>query len=513
MTRLPWWLVPLATLLLAFAGVALWRRWSRRASFRALLRFRARIDRFKFTGKRYISDALLADEAISAAVAEHAALHGMPTVQAWRRVRRYIDEIVPAFNLLMYYQFGYALSKALLNLFYKTTVKVRSPDAFARLPRESIVIYLMNHRSNADYVLAGYGLAGQVAISYAVGEWARVFPLEYLFKSFGSYFIRRRYREPLYHTVLERYVQLITRNGVTQGIFPEGGLSRDGKLRPAKIGLLDYMLGTAREPGFAERMYVVPVALNYDRVLEDRTLLRELRATEGGARTPRWTQFREVAGFALSGFGRLSTRRWKRYGRAAVVIGEPVPVAPWLAEVPLFELPRAERLAAVQKFCDGMMRRIGEIIPVTAVPLVCAALQTFDAEYVEERRLLARIEELRDTLVAQGAEVVEPAREAAETFERAYRMLRMRHVLLKQGNAYVILPRGRELISYYANGIAHLCGEYEAQVRQRDALPIDTLVGGYRNLDSVVGKGASRADYAGIDEGCRTGAIRSHFCP
>jgi hypothetical protein len=66
-----------------------------------------------------------------------------------------------------------------------------------------------------------------------------------------------------------------------------------------------------------------------------------------------------------------------------------------------------------------MMARIGAIIPVTAVPLTCAALQTFDAEYIPEARLLARIEELRDTLVARGAEVVEPAREASETFERA----------------------------------------------------------------------------------------------
>ena len=38
-------------------------------------------------------------------------------------------------------------------------------------------------------------------------------------------------------------------------------------------------------------------------------------------------------------------------------------------------------------------------------------------------------------------------------------------------------PRGRELISYYANGIAHLCGQWESEVRERDALPADTLVG------------------------------------
>jgi len=460
----------------------LWDRWTRRGTMRAMLRFRARVDRFKLTGKRYIRDALLGDEPIAVAVREHAAEHRMSEERTWAKVRTYIDEIVPAFNLFLYYRFGYTVSKFSLDLFYKTSVRVRDPGAFAKLPRESIVIYLLNHRSNADYVLASYALAGQVAISYAVGEWARVFPLEYLFKSFGSYFIRRRYREPLYHTVLERYVQLITRNGVTQGLFPEGGLSRDGHLRPAKIGLLDYMLGTAREPGFAERMYVVPVAVNYDRVLEDRTLLRELRATGGGTTTGRMAQFREVLNYVVSNFGRLSTRRWKRYGRAAVIVGEPVPVAPWLADVaregrPLFERERHERLEEVQRFTDAMMARIGEIIPVTAVPLTCAALQTFDAEYIPAERLLARIEELRDALVARGAEVVEPAREASETFERAYRMLHMRRVLTREGEAYVILPRGRELISYYANGIAHLCGGFESEVRARDALPSDTFVG------------------------------------
>jgi glycerol-3-phosphate O-acyltransferase len=480
---LPSWVV-LVLLAVALAAGAhrLWRRWTARLARRALLRFRARVDRFKLTDKRYIVQALLADEQVAAAVERQAAADGIPVDRAWRRVEAYLGEIVPSFNLFMYYQFGYAASRAALGLFYKTTLRLRDPAAIAALPRESIVIYLMNHRSNADYVLASYALAGQVAISYAVGEWARVFPLEYLFKSFGSYFIRRRYREPLYHTVLERYVRLITRNGVTQGLFPEGGLTRDGRLRAAKIGMLDYMLGTAREPGFAERLHIVPVGINYDRVLEDRSLLRELRASEGGPVPSRLAQLREVAGFALTSFGRLGTGRWQRYGRAAVVVGAPIPVAPWLAGLaadgrPLFERPRAERLAEVQRFCDALMARIGALVPVTAVPLVCAALQTFDREVIDEAALFARIEALRDVLVAEGAEVVEPQREAAETFERAFRMLRMRRVLHREGARYVILPRGRELISYYANGIAHLCGAFAERVRAQDALPADTLIG------------------------------------
>jgi glycerol-3-phosphate O-acyltransferase len=442
-----------------------------------------RIDRFKFTKKKYIAESLLRDEAIAAAVHEHAGAHGMPEAVVWRTVRTYIREIVPAFNLLAYYRVGIAASRTLLNLLYRVNVSYVRRESFDELPGESIVIYIMNHRSNADYVLAGYALAGQVAISYAVGEWARVFPLEYLFKSFGSYFIRRRFREPLYHTVLERYVQLVTRNGVTQGIFPEGGLSRDGKLRAAKIGLLDYALGVAREPGFAERFYLVPVGINYDRVLEDRSLLRELRESErpSTARTGRITQLREVLGYAVWNTGRLLSRRWIRYGEAAVVIGEPIALEPWFSAAEregrgLFTLQRTERLGAIQALADDAMRRVGEIIPIMPVPLACAAIQTFDADFISRTRLIERMSEVRESLVHGNHRVVDPTEEIGDTLDRAYELLRLRRVVAREGSGYIVLPRGRELISYYANSIAHLLGEFESAVRARDALPVHAVV-------------------------------------
>src|SRR3954471_10886671 len=162
-----------------------------------------------------------------------------------------------------------------------------------------------------------------------------------MFKAFGSYFVRRKYREPLYHTVLERYVQQITRMGVTQGIFLEGGLTRDGLLKAPKIGLLDYVLGIGRDPAYRQRLFVIPVAINYDRVLEDRSLIRELAAREGGPRVPRRRQLGEVARFVGWNVGRLLTRRWKRYGRAAVVVGNPVSLENWFTANPdLFQSPR-----------------------------------------------------------------------------------------------------------------------------------------------------------------------------
>src|SRR5258706_13535609 len=319
-----------ATLVVAVGTIIIVRMRATGIALRALHRSRSRIDRFKLTKKPFIRETLLADGAIAQTVREHAAENNIDEGKAWSRVEEYINEIVPFFNILTYYKIGLVVSRVLLNFFYKVSAEYAGGSSHGTLPRDAIVIYLMNHRSNADYVLVGYVLSGQVAISYAVGEWARTFPLEYIFKSFGAYFIRRKYREKLYHTVLERYVQLITRNGVTQGIFLEGGLSRDGKLGKAKIGLLDYVLGVARDPALRNRLYIVPVAINYDRVLEDRSLLRELDVREGRTRPTRSAQLGEVLRYVWWNMARLVARKWRRYGRAAVGIGEPFPLAPLL---------------------------------------------------------------------------------------------------------------------------------------------------------------------------------------
>jgi glycerol-3-phosphate O-acyltransferase len=450
-----------------------------RSAVRSVRRRGARLDRFKLTAKGRVRESLMADAEIEKAVAKHAKDHDLAQDDVWRTVAAYIDEIVPFFNILAYYRFGYFASRALLHMFYRVSADQHGNSGAAALPKDAIVVYLMNHRSNADYVLVGYVLTGRVAISYAVGEWARAFPLEYIFKSFGSYFIRRKFREPLYHTVLERYVQLITRNGVTQGIFPEGGLSRDGKLRTAKIGLLDYVIGVARDHAYRDRIFLVPVAINYDRVLEDRSLLRELAVTEGERTAPRSAQIYEVTRYLWWNLGRLAFGRWKRYGRAAVTIGEPVPLAPWFAEQAatgedLFDLPRHERLARVQALCDEMMARIGAIIPVTPVSLACAAIQSLDSDFIPRDKLIGRMKDLRDVLEELNARTIRSEGPIEETFDRAWKMLKMRRMLVQSGDGYAVLPANRRLISYYANSIAHLLGPFEEGIRRRDTLPATT---------------------------------------
>ena len=444
---------------LAVGAGALWigRRWGRRTARHSLHEFRTRLARYKLQERRLAKTTLTLDPVVADAVARHAREYGMSETAVWRLVDRYVDEIVPHFNILTYYKVGYNLAKAFVNLFFKVSVDYQDEAALERIPRGDVVVYVMNHRSNADYVVVAYVLAYGVHVSYAVGEWARAWPLEYLFKSFGAYFIRRRFREPLYHAVLERYVQLITKNGVTQGFFPEGRLSRDGKIGPAKLGLLDYLCRTLLDPEFGARdIWFVPVAINFDRVLEDRSLIREL--VDEADRPSRLAQLGSVLHYLAFNVGRLFSGRLRRYGRAALNFGTPLSLRAWLAAAPpdVLTWPKERRLPELERLAALLMHRIGAIVPVTPVPLAAAALLSFEQTVVPRTALLERMDELRDRLLDVNGKVVRGGARIGEIWDRAWRMLRMRRLVVAEGTQLVVLPRGRPLLEYYANSIAHL---------------------------------------------------------
>lgn len=458
-------LVLLAVAALAIAGVVLWFKRATTSALRNRMRawarhtvrdFQARIARYKLVSRRAIHDELILDPVVVAAMRQHMKEKKLTELEVRVRVEQYIDEILPFFNVLSYYKLGYNLAKLTLRLLYKVSVEYQDEAALARIPRKDVVVYLMNHRSNADYIVVAYVLARGVAVSYAVGEWARIWPLETVFKSFGSYFIRRRYREPLYHAVLERYIQLITRHGVTQGIFLEGGLSRDGRFRPAKVGLLDYIARTAREDDFARDIWFVPVAINYDRVLEDRTLIRECLDPE--LREGRGHQLATVTRYLGFNTLRFLTGRIKRYGRAAVNFGTPLSLRGWLRDQPagILALPKEERLPHMQRLADTVLERTAAIIPVTPVCLAAAALLSFETESVPLAGVLGRMTLYRDHLMEMNAKVIRADRAIEETWERAMLMFQLRHTVFLDGDRVIVISRERPLLEYYANAIRHL---------------------------------------------------------
>src|SRR6266568_6012416 len=332
-------------------------------------RLRIRIPPFKLTKREVLIDRLLYDPQVQEAAEAEARDSGMPREAVQERLRRYAQEIVPAFNAYIYFRLGYWLARNLARSLYRVRLGYSDEEGLARIAGNSTVVFLNNHRSNMDYILVSYLAAEKSALSYAVGEWARIWPLQTLIRAMGAYFVRRNSKDPLYRRVLERYVAMSTAAGVTQAVFPEGGLSRDGRLRPPKLGLLDYMVRSFDPAG--RDVAFVPVGINYDRVFEDRSFSVERdpgAAKQGGV-------VGNTVRFLMHNLSLMARNKWHRFGYACVDFGSPVSLARWAEArgVDFQTLGREERFARVEELGRGLMSAVARVIPVVPVPLVATA--------------------------------------------------------------------------------------------------------------------------------------------
>ena len=407
---------------------------------------------FQLTKRQVLIDRLVYDAPVIEAMLAYAAEKKMPREVAQAEVLRYAREIVPAFNAYIYFRVGYWLAEHFARLLYRVRVGFADNERLAKIDPEATVVFVMNHRSNMDYVLTAFLAAEQTALSYAVGEWARIWPLQQLVRAMGAFFVRRNSKNPLYRRVLERYVHMATQEGVCQAVFPEGGLTRDGKTQPPRLGILDYML-RGFDPDGKRDIVFVPVGINYDRTLEDRSLVRRLDPT--AARRSRWFVLRTTFGFILRNIRLMLRNRWQRFGYACVNFGAPISARAYCRslDINFSRMPPEKRFAEVEKLGQLLMANVERLVPALPVSLVAAAvLEAPDgqSEFDLKARVYRRIERLQQ----QGAVVIVPSRTRAFTVDTALRMLLLRHLVVESGGRYRPEPASREVLSYYANSIA-----------------------------------------------------------
>jgi glycerol-3-phosphate O-acyltransferase len=458
-----------AVLLLLLAAVALLDRllvpglrWYLRRRVNVVIdrlnsRLRLHIQPFKLTRREVLVDRLTFDPKVLEAVEVEAAESGEPRAAVQARVARYAAEIVPAFKPYAYFQIGYRIARTVARLLYRVRIGYQDDEGLSRVDPKASVVFVVNHRSNMDYVLVAYLAAERTALSYAVGEWAQVWPLHMLIRSMGAYFIRRNSKDPIYRRVLERYVQMATEAGVVQAVFPEGGLTRDGALRPPKLGLIDYMLRTFDATG-AHDLCFVPVGINYDRVLEDRALLAQAAGESPrgflavGASATRFGM-RQAALWAMG--------RWHRFGYACVNFGTPISMREWSKARALDwrSLDKEGRAARVQELGGQLMAAVAQVIPALPVSLLATALLDGGGTApVTTIDLHARTQALMRRLLASGAHVYLPREDEAYAIEVGLRTLVERRTVEERDGGWVAVAGEEPLLRYYAAAIAPLLG-------------------------------------------------------
>jgi glycerol-3-phosphate O-acyltransferase len=418
-------------------------------------RLRISVRPFQRTRRQILIHRLLGDPKVQAAVEQFAAEKKVPLPVVLETVERYAREIVPAFNAYLYFRIGYWIGRKVAQGLYRVRLGFVDAEALKTVPENATVVFVMNHRSNMDYILAGYLAADQAALSYAVGEWARIWPLAALIRSMGAYFVRRNSKDELYRRVLERYIAMATQAGVPQAVFPEGGLTRDGLMREPRLGVVDYMLRGFWLDG-ARDLVFVPLGLNYDRVLEDRTLL--LSADPNARKPGRFWAAWNTLGFFANNLRLMLKSDWHRFGYACVNFGAPVSMREYCAlrGLDFQKLSGDARKRAISELGTQLMARVGSIVPVVPVPLIASVLLNIESGKISELELKSAVEQLIEKLERAGAHVYIPRKDLDYAVTVGLRMLTLRRLVEEKDGLYAVRPAELPLIRYYANSIAHL---------------------------------------------------------
>jgi len=410
---------------------------------------------FQLTKRQVLIDRLVYDPKVVEEIQNHARQHDMPLEVVQKKAVTYAREIVPSFNAYLYFRIGYWLAKKIARLLYRVRVGLIEDEQYLSIDPDSTVVFVMNHRSNMDYVLVAFLAAERTTLSYAVGEWAKIWPLQMLIRAMGAFFVRRNSGNPLYRRVLERYIHMATREGVCQAVFLEGGLSRDGRLQKPKLGLIDYMLRRF-DPATDRDVVFIPVGINYDRTIEDRSLLRTF--DPAAEKRSWWFVCRTTFKFIRRSLVLMILSRWRRYGYACVNFGKPLSAKAYCLDQGLnfSRLPRTDRFPEIEKLCHRLMAAISEVVPILPVSLMSTVfLEAMDTELdildIEERS-----NRLINKLQACGAPVFEMSRSTrAHDIVDAIDLMMLRRIVTASGDQFKAVSSEEAIMRYYANTIDH----------------------------------------------------------
>jgi len=334
-----------------------------------------------------------------------------------QRLEAYLDEL----KTTQRYRFYRALQHPLYPILRKVERLAEGLDHVEAALRTGRIVYVSNHKSHLDYlveplVLDDHGIrppltaAGINLFGGALGLLHRHVT--------GAIPIRRNSKDPLYLVTLRAYMaELLKRRDLLY--YAEGGRSYTGELKSPKTGLLQAALLADRA-----ELSVVPMAVAYDLVLEDRMLPR-------AALKKRKRPFaQEVAEMVRHAVGYRS--------RAFVSFGEPIPLAGYDPESRRDLVTLAHRI----------QHAIGLLYKVLPTALVAAV----GRPRMPLEELRDRIDNVLVGLSAQGANLA--VRTGAEAVEQGVDLLVARGVIVVKENRLRV--RDRFVMRYYGRTIEHL---------------------------------------------------------
>lgn len=261
------------------------------------------------------------------------------------------------------------------------------------------------HKSHIDYLLLSYIFYNyDLTLPHiCAGINLKFWPADRFIRKAGGFFIRRTFEgDKLYKIVVENYVKILVKEGFTLEFFIEGTRSRTGKMLKPRMGVLS-MIMRAFFDGAASDIYFVPISINYERILEEKSHVEEIHGSS-----------KKKEGLAELLGVRKKFRR--KYGRVFIRFAEPVSLKKFLLEKGFSRENDTEpgRRRLVEKFAFHLTHDINRISIITSTSLVAMSLLTLAKKGLPDLEVRTRVKLLESYLDYKGAELTGAIRQKGE---------------------------------------------------------------------------------------------------
>ncbi len=203
-------------------------------------------------------------------------------------------------------------------------------DKIKSLFGKGTIVMVPTHFSNLDSMVIGYAMQSAVGFpAFSFGAGLNLFDNEivgYFINRLGAYRVDRRKKNPIYLECLTSMAAYSIQKGVNNLFFPGGTRSREGGMEDRlKLGLLGSSIEAQRNlvlDGKKEKVFIVPMILGYNFVLEAKFLIEQHLAKTGKEKYVKskdaFKSYRKITKFIWSLFSEKS--------EISVSFGEPMDI-------------------------------------------------------------------------------------------------------------------------------------------------------------------------------------------
>jgi len=403
--------------------------------------------------RRTLVDGLVRTQAVKEAIRETSAKDDIPPEKVRAKAYKYADEIAASMSIVTI-RFLELVLAWLWNRIYNG-IAVHNIKVAKETAQDNAVVYVPCHRSHIDYLLLSYVLYknGLMPPHIAAGINLNMPVVGAILRRGGAFFMRRSFRDnPLYATVFNEYMHVMFTRGYSVEYFVEGGRSRTGRMLPPRPGMLSMtvrsFLRDHRKP-----IVFVPVYIGYEKVMEGRSYLGELR----GKKKEKESVF---------GLARTARKLSRSFGRVSVNFGAAIPLADVLDEVrdswrdeaynQEFRPPWLAR--AVDELSHRVANGINAAVAVNPISMTATVLLGTERLAMDEGQLTGLLDQFCQLLrtYPYAETVTFPEGNGRDWVAYCERMGLVTRHPQKLGDIIALEGANAILMTYYRNNIQHL---------------------------------------------------------